>query len=104
MIFLAGCATAPKPLTTGKTVETVDEQLNAAQKVMGGMAHKDMSRGDLIRFGQDLRKDPEARSAVQKITAPFAPVIKYSPVTGKHYSGDLEFDPETGVKLEILPE
>ena len=33
-----------------------------------------------------------------------APVVKYSPVTGKHYSGDLEFDPETGARLEVLPE
>ncbi len=102
-VLLAGCATAPKPLGTGKSPETIDEQLEAAQKVVGGMANKDMSREDLIKFGQNLKKDPEAQIAVQKITAPAAPVIKYSPVTGKHYSGDVDIDPETGVKLQILP-
>ncbi len=101
--YMAGCATTPKSAPV-KPVETVDQQLEAARKVVGGMANRDLSREELIKFGQGLNRDPEAKTAVQKIVAPSAaPVIKYSPVTGKHYSGDLEYDPETGVKLEVAP-
>jgi hypothetical protein len=41
--------------------------------------------------------------AAQKVVGAMAPaagaVEKYSPVTGKHYSGALEFEPGTGVRL-----
>jgi hypothetical protein len=46
------------------------EQMDAAQKVVGAMA-------------------PAAGVAAEK----------YSPVTGKHYSGALEYEPGTGAKL-----
>lgn len=54
----------------------------------------------------DIYQNEESRSAAKKILGVDAekPVVKYSPVTGKHYSGDLEFDPETGAKLEVVPE
>ena len=41
--------------------------------------------------------------AAKKVVGALAPgkgsVEKYSPVTGKHYSGALEYEPGTGVKL-----
>ncbi|NLE65395.1 MAG: hypothetical protein GX606_05735 [Elusimicrobia bacterium] len=54
----------------------------------------------------DIYQNRESRSAAEKIlgVGDKKPVMKYSPVTGKHYSGDLEFDPETGVRLEVVPE
>ncbi|MBF0123356.1 MAG: hypothetical protein HQL21_08150 [Candidatus Omnitrophica bacterium] len=54
----------------------------------------------------DLANNPESRGAAEKILGVNTdqPVVKYSPVTGKHYSGDLEFDPETGAKLEVVKE
>jgi hypothetical protein len=104
--FLAsGCATASKPPAGSKTVETVPQQIDAAQKVVSAMAGHEMTPGDMKRVVGDIRKDGESRSAVQKILGTTEkPVIKYSPATGKHYSGELEFDPETGVKLEVVPE
>ncbi|NLE64351.1 MAG: hypothetical protein GX606_00305 [Elusimicrobia bacterium] len=54
----------------------------------------------------DIYQNRESRSAAEKILGVGykKPVMKYSPATGKHYSGDLEFDPETGVRLEVVPE
>lgn len=76
-----------------------------AQKVMGGMAGQDVSHEDMRRAVKDVQGNKGSREAVNKILGGGKPtVVKYSPLTGKHYSGDLEFDPETGVKLEILPE
>ncbi len=74
--FFSGCATAPKP-----SVSANDQKLQAV--------------------AIDLQKNPESRQAAEKILGVNTdhPVVKYSPVTGKHYSGDLEFDPETGAKL-----
>ena len=107
LVFLSGCATAPKrPVTPVAPAETINEQIDAAQKVVGAMANREVSRNDLKALATDIRKEEETRSAVQAILggSDKRPVIKYSPVTGKHYSGDLEYDPETGVKLEAVPE
>lgn len=51
--------------------ETISAQVEAARKVVGALAP----------------------------TASKDTVEKYSPVTGRHYSGALEFEPGTGVKL-----
>ena len=46
---------------------------------------------------------PVQMDAARKVVGALAPsqgaVEKYSPVTGKHYSGALEYEPGTGVKL-----
>ncbi|MBF0331965.1 MAG: hypothetical protein HQL17_08545 [Candidatus Omnitrophica bacterium] len=55
--------------TSVKKAESAQEQIKAARKVVGALA-------------------PTG-----------AVVEKYSPVTGRHYSGTLEFEPGTGVKL-----
>ncbi|MBF0387154.1 MAG: hypothetical protein HQL20_04790 [Candidatus Omnitrophica bacterium] len=106
LLFLGGCA-APlaRPLASGQPVETSSQQAAAAQKVLGGMAGREVSREDLRRVAADVRANAESRSAVEEIIgAGGAPVIKYSPSTGKHYSADLEFDPDTGEKLKVLAE
>lgn len=54
---------------TLKPAESVGVQMDAAQKVVGALS-------------------PDKGAAE-----------KYSPVTGKHYSGALEYEPGTGVKL-----
>jgi PBP1b-binding outer membrane lipoprotein LpoB len=82
VLFLSGCATAPKA-----SVSPVDQKFQAV--------------------AVDVYQNPESRSAAEKIlgvNADDKPVVKYSPVTGKHYSGDLEFDPETGARLEVVKE
>ena len=69
-LLCAGLAgCATAPSMSGKPAEPVGAQIEAARKVVGALS-----------------------------PAPGA-VEKYSPVTGKHYSGALEYEPGTGVKL-----
>ena len=68
IVLLAGCATTPS------SPGNMQEQMDAARKVVGAMAP---SKG---------------------------PAEKYSPLTGRHYSGALEFEPGTGVKLLAVEE
>jgi hypothetical protein len=106
-LLFAGCSTIPKkPVAQANPSETVAQQLDAAQKVVGAMGNKEVSRQDLKALAVDMQKNADSRSAVQKIIGVTneKPVIKYSPVTGKHYSSDLEYDPETGAKLEVIEE
>ncbi len=105
-LVCTGCAAgAPAKRGSGQPAETPAQQMAAAQKVMGAMAGKEVSREDLKRVAADIQTNEDSRNAVNKIIGVQSPmVIKYSPVTGKHYSGDLEFDPETGARLEILQE
>lgn len=52
-----------------------------------------------------IYKDPEAQSAISSVKESFEkPQMKYSPKTGKRYAPNVEFCPETGVKLEWLKE
>lgn len=68
------------------------------------MAGRELTEEEVEDVIKDIESDEEARSAVETISdfmsAPAR--IKYSPATGKRYSADLEFDPETGVKLEYV--
>jgi hypothetical protein len=45
-----------------------------------------------------------ARKVVGALSPGKGPVEKYSPLTGKHYSGALEYEPGTGVKLVPVEE
>jgi hypothetical protein len=99
--LFGGCASGRSAVPK----ETLNDQFDMAQKVMGGMTGRDVSSDDMKRMARDIQTDPGSRDAAQKILGAGKPVVvKYSPVTGKHYSGELDVDPETGVKLEILPE
>ena len=54
---------------------------------------------------EGLRQQMEAAHKVVGAMAPAkVPLEKYSPVTGKHYTGELEFEPGTGVKLVPVEE
>jgi hypothetical protein len=63
------CAGCAAASSGVKPSEPVREQIDAARKVVGAMA--------------------PAQGVVEK----------YSPATGRHYSGALEYEPGTGVKL-----
>jgi hypothetical protein len=107
VLIFSGCAATPRPLSAQpSSVETKADQLDAAQKVVGAVAGgRDMTPADMKRVARDVRTDKEAGSVVSEIVGTSGnPVVKYSPATGKHYSGDLEYDPETGVKLEVIKE
>lgn len=107
LVLSSGCASpAKKPPEGARPTETTAEQVDAVKKVMGAMGGgREISNSDMKRVARDIQTDQESRSAVEKIIGVSgSPVIKYSPVTGKHYSGDLEYDPETGARLEVIKE
>jgi uncharacterized lipoprotein YajG len=62
--------------------------------------------------GTSVVQGPESAGAqidaAKKVVGALSPdkgsVEKYSPVTGKHYSGALEYEPGTGVKLVPVEE
>jgi hypothetical protein len=61
-----------------------------------------MDEAKMKEVARQIQTDKEAQSAIQAISGSLEGSdshIKYSPVTGKRYSGDMEYDPETGVKL-----
>lgn len=114
MCFLfAGCASARKPsllavegghLLNTNEEEDVYDAATALGSVAGSWTGEDMTEQELQEAANRLQKDPEAKSAIESISASFDKdkvqiQVKYSPATGKRYSSDMEFDPETGVKL-----
>jgi hypothetical protein len=99
-----GCASRPARLSPeGGSAETAAQQIDAVQKVVSGMTGRQVSSEDMRRVAREVEKDPESRAVMQKIlSSGSVPREKYSPATGKHYSAELEFDPETGVRLEFV--
>jgi hypothetical protein len=70
--------------------------------VADAVAGTPLSNSQINKLHQDIQKDPGVRSAVQSVANSLEgqkPAMKYSPATGKRYAPNLEFDPETGVKL-----
>lgn len=96
--FVSGCQTAGK--------ESSAEMKQAVKTIAESVSGQELSDKDVNRLMKDLREDPEAQSAVTAIKGSIsgeqAGRIKYSPATGKRYAPHLEYDPETGVKLEYV--
>jgi hypothetical protein len=82
--------------------ESPEEAARALRGVAESYAGKPITDEELNDLARDLQNETEAQSAVSAIADSLEGKntnIKYSPATGKRYSGDLEYDPETGVKL-----
>lgn len=98
MTFL-GCS------SMNRTHKVSHQDMQAIGQIVNTVSGQEMTPAQIQKMAQDIQKDPASKEAVEKILfGQQDRVIKYSPKTGKHYSGHLEFDPETGVKLEVLPE
>jgi len=99
-VFLAAVLTScssSKGLVNSEGGETTKEAVSAMGVVAGSYMGKPMTEEEIQQKAKEIDADPEARSAIEAITS--APQIKYSPVTGKRYSADMEYEPETGAKL-----
>lgn len=105
LTFFMGCRTVNPPVVAkdqGETMEDVDQAIEA---IAGAVIGKKLSEEEYKDFKKEIRKNPEAQSAIEVITQNVSGqqrCIKYSPQTGKRYACTLDIDPETGVKLEIL--
>jgi hypothetical protein len=112
VIFPLGCTSivekriqkhpvAGKVLNTNEDEDLV-EAVTAWETVGEAITGQEMTPDELEALAQDLRKDKDAQSALESISTALDPQkirVKYSPATGKRYSADMEFCPETGVKL-----
>ena len=102
-IILSSCQTAGVP---GTKRESAAEVKGAVKTIAETVSGQEMTDEDVDKLMKDLKNDPEAQSAVKVIqdslSGEKAGRVKYSPVTGKRYSPHMEYDPETGVKLEYV--
>lgn len=98
LVSLSSCQTI-------KTKKHQLEYLNESQEAIGTIAEavtgRPMTEEEKKALGDQLRRDPDAQSAVESIANSISePVrMKYSPSTGKRYAPHLEYDPETGAQL-----
>lgn len=94
-----GCQSARPDRPSQKEM---DEAIKAAAQAVSG---KELNEKELKDLKNQLKTDKEAQSAVQSISESLDPSrakVKYSPLTGKRYAPHLEYEPGTGVKLEVL--
>ena len=100
---LSACASSrATDLAVTSEQENPQEAVSALGEVAESYAGRQLTEEEKRALVKDIQKDPEAQSAVKAIADSMetnTAKIKYSPATGKRYSADLEYDPETGVKL-----
>jgi len=110
MSTACGCATTSqrqskqdvKAVLNTSEEENIIDAATALGSVSEAITGKEMTEDELRGLAKDLRTNEETQSAVKKIADSLEGkniVIKYSPATGKRYSADMEYCPETGVKL-----
>lgn len=104
----AGCAglgrgrDAQPRLMNAAAEESLEDVSSALTAVTGSVSSRHLSEEELYQAARRMRDDPEAQTAVEAVSSAFDRKdvrVKYSPVTGKRYSADLELDPETGAVL-----
>lgn len=104
ILCIAGCQAAIK---TGANQKTEEDSLEVLSSVAGAISGKNVTQDELKALGRQLRKDPEAQSAVKTITDSLNGgnrIIKYCPIEGERYAPNLTVCPVHKVKLELLEE
>ena len=115
VIFVAGscffgCATVSEKKSRAEIKEVFqtseDESIHdvatALESMSEAMTGTELTGQQIENLSKDLRNNEDAQTAVKKIADSFDRKnvsVKYSPSTGKRYSADMEYCPETGVKL-----
>ena len=106
LILAVGLMSCQSVKHSQKNNESMADVKEAVKTIAETVSGQEMSDKDVNKLIKDLRTDPEAQSAVKVIkdslSGDDAGRIKYSPATGKRYAPHLEYDPETGVKLEYV--
>ncbi len=105
-VFVSSCSTANRHnsqrLLNNSKEENIADAVSAMKSVAEAVAQKELTEEELKNLAHDLQSNKDSQSAVEAITNSLSrekPKIKYSPSTGKRYSAELEFDPETGERL-----
>ncbi len=99
MLLLAGCQTVPQKPAGGESSQEVVSALNSMTE---GLTNKNISKEDLKRLAEQVKGDPQVKSAVEALNSSFNVKdtgVKYCPTDGKRYSSRLEFCPDHQTKL-----
>lgn len=82
------------------------EAREAMTSVVGGLAGRPLTPQEARQLEQQIRNDPEARSAIRKIATSMseAPKSKYCPVDGARYAPHLKICPVHNVPLKEMEE
>ena len=102
LIICMGCATS-QPLP-GSSINR-EETEAALESIAEAISGQELSEEDVKKLKEQIRKDPEAQSAIKVITNSVSGQNqrwKYSPATGKRYEPHMEVDPETCVPLKCV--
>ncbi len=108
LILVSGCSMArqqrqgPEALLKTSEKEELADAASALTSVTNSLSDKNMTEQELYEAARKMKDDPDAQQALEAISTSFdrkQVQVKYSPATGKRYSVEMEFDPETGVRL-----
>ena len=87
--------------------ETSRDVESALQAVTGTLSGQQIDEAGLRDLSRQIQKDEKARTAVEAVTGAIQGKeikAKYCPLTGKHYSAELDLCPEDGAKLVPIEE
>lgn len=103
-VSLVGCSTTA---SVQKSNETPQEAQSALRSVAGSIAGKPLTQEDLRKLEQQMKNNPEAKSAVETISQSLGSQqikVKYCPIDGKRFSLKIEMCPDHNVRLKFVDE
>ena len=103
ILFLSSCASTTH--NTGQ--ESSREAQSAASAVVGAVTGAKTDEKDLRELEAQIRRDPQAQSAVESITQGMtdpSAAGKYCPVDGERYSAKFDMCPKHAVPLKNIEE
>ena len=97
LIVLCGCQTAPH-----KPKPPRAEEISALTTMTQGLTNKPFTESNLKNLAGQVQKDPQAQSAIRSINTALSPqhTVKYCPVDGQRFSGDVDICPVHHIKLK----
>ncbi|MBF0522385.1 MAG: hypothetical protein HQL24_04925 [Candidatus Omnitrophica bacterium] len=102
IVCVFGCQTV-RPVSSKENPQDAKTALTTAAKALTG---KDLTDKQLNNVVKDIENNPQTQTAVNSVAESLKGNhrVKYSPSTGKRYAPNVEYDPETGVKLKWVDE
>lgn len=82
--------------------ETRQQEVQSIQSVVGALSGKPVTEQDLRKLSTDIKKDKDAQAALNAIASPMTQGahVKYCPVDGKRFGGNLKTCPDHGGELK----
>ncbi len=105
VFIVTGCTSLLSHKKNSTIISTVDgrkDVVNTIKTVSEAIVGRNLSKDEAANLTKSIVKDRETQVVIKEIGNAVIPGkvrVKYSPATGKRYSADMEYCPETGVKL-----